>query len=558
MGASTIERMGRRVGPRPGVGEERPIISPLQAAAREWTKALGEDAVRTDAATLGRYARTTGVQPVPPLAVLYPRTVEQVQQIVCTAQSLQIPLYPISKGRNWGYGDAAPAADGQVIVDLGRMNRIVEVNTQLGYAVIEPGVTQGQLQQYLAEHKTGLWADATGAGLDASLVGNTLDRGFGHTRYGDHFLTCCGMEVVLGDGRVLRTGFGHYPNAKATHAYRYGVGPFLDGLFAQSNFGIVTRIGIWLMPAPEDFCAFFCLAPHDRDLSDLVDRLASLRMHGLIQSAVHIGNDLRVFSSRTRYPWHLTGGKTPLPADVRARLRREFSVGAWNVGGSICGPRSVVAAIRGEIARALGQYRPVFINDRRLKLAEGVVGWAGRLGLLRGLAARLESIKPVYNLLKGIPSDDPLRGACWRVRDPDPGKPVDPLDCHSGLLWASPVVPATGQSAAEVMSILEPIYARHGFEALVTFTLITERAMCCVTNVAFDRRIPEETAAAKACYDELMDALIATGYIPYRTSPAGMRKLTRQPSVFWEVARQIKQCLDPEGIISPGRYVPSE
>ena len=92
--------------------------------------------------------------------------------------------------------------------------------------------------------------DATGAGLDASLVGNTLDRGFGHTPYGDHSATACGMEIVLADGSVLNTGYSHIENAKAKYCYRYGIGPFLDGLFQQSNYGIVTKIGLWLMPEP--------------------------------------------------------------------------------------------------------------------------------------------------------------------------------------------------------------------------------------------------------------------------------------------------------------------
>jgi hypothetical protein len=45
------------------------------------------------------------------------------------------------------------------------------------------------------------------------------------------------MEVVLGTGEVLRTGFGQYPQARTTHLYPYGIGPYLDGLFTQSNFG---------------------------------------------------------------------------------------------------------------------------------------------------------------------------------------------------------------------------------------------------------------------------------------------------------------------------------
>ena len=57
------------------------------------------------------------------------------------------------------------------------------------------------------------------------------------------------MEIVLANGEVLRTGFGHFGTAKAANVYKYGVGPYIDGLFTQSNFGIVTKIGVWLMPS---------------------------------------------------------------------------------------------------------------------------------------------------------------------------------------------------------------------------------------------------------------------------------------------------------------------
>ena len=519
---------------------------------------VGPEHVRTDRSSLDHYARSTAPQGTRPLAIVAPDSTDQVCQTVQIARRHGLSLYPISKGKNWGYGDACAPTEGQVILDLGRMNRIIEVNRQLGYAVIEPGVTQGQLWEYLQQNDTGLWLDATGAGMEASLVGNTLDRGFGHTPYGDHFLNTCGMKIVLADGRVLDTGFGHFRNAKAHRVYRYGVGPFLDGLFAQSNYGIVTEIGLWLMPKPEAFCAFFFRVPRHDGLSDAIDRLAPLRLQGLIRSALHIGNDVRVMSARTRYPFDRAEGVTPLPAALRAELCHQYGIGAWNGAGAICGPRGSVRAIKRAVRAALRPYKLYFIDDRRLgvaRKAQRLMRWC-RPG--KRLGELLDVLEPVYGLLKGQPTDEPLRGAAWRVRDPEPDLPTDPLDVHAGLMWASPVLPNSGAAAAELMALLEPIYDKHGFEPLVTFTMITDRAMICVTNVAFDRRQPDETDRAAACYDQLLDVLIASGYIPYRTSPGGSAKLRRDPSVFWDVTGRIKQALDPRGVISPGRYVPPQ
>src|SRR5688572_23228 len=265
----------------------------LESALDEWRSALKPEAVSTAADVLDRYSRTTGIHSTRPLAILFPHSTEETVALVKVASHRRIPLHPISKGKNWGYGDATPPADGQVVVDFSRMNRILELNRDSAYVVVEPGVTQGQLARHLADTGSGLWMDATGAGPDASIVGNALDRGFGHTRYGDHFQTFCGLQIVLADGRVLDTGFGHFKEARARWVFRYGIGPFLDGMFSQSNFGIVTRMGLWLMPEPETFRAFFFSTPDDSRIADLVDRLSPLKKQALLPSAVHIANDLR-------------------------------------------------------------------------------------------------------------------------------------------------------------------------------------------------------------------------------------------------------------------------
>ena len=526
-------------------------------AVRQWVQLLSDQYVVTSASTIDQYARTTAPgEGTRCRAVLYPESTQQVQEIVKIAGAYGQPIYPISCGKNWGYGDACAPTDGQVIVDLKRMNRIVEVNTDLAYAVLEPGVTQGQLSAYLAKHQTGLWMDCTGAGLSASVVGNTLDRGIGHTPYGDHYLNTCGMEIVLSDGRVLNTGFGHYANAKASRVYRYGIGPVLDGLFSQSNLGIVTRIGLWLMPVPEYFCAFAFKSMRQEDLPDIVDRLRPLRVQGLLRSTIHIANDLRVFSSRARYPWDLAEGQTPLPEGVRHAMQIRYGVGAWNGLGAIYGTKRMVKSICKKLRAAMKPYRVVFIDDRRLALAhrlQSVLGWFGKG---HRLSETLETVKPVYGLLKGEPTDEPLAGTGWRVRGEDPPRAEDPLDHDAGLMWVSPVLPMSGVAVREVTGIADPIYQKHGFEPLVTFTMVTERAMLYISNLSFDKRDLDEMARANACYNELMDDLIRRGYIPYRTGIQGYSKLTNRPSVYWEVAKQLKEVLDPVGVISPKRYIP--
>ena len=69
----------------------------------------------------------------------------------------------------------------------------------------------------------------------------------------------CGMEVVLPNGELMRTGMGAMPGNRSWNLYKRGLGPTPDQLFMQSNFGIVTKMGVWLMPSPE--CYMPLLAP---------------------------------------------------------------------------------------------------------------------------------------------------------------------------------------------------------------------------------------------------------------------------------------------------------
>ena len=527
--------------------------STLSQAINTWRKLLGDANVKADRAAIDRYARTTLPHSHAPGAALLPESTEQVQEIVRIAAQFGVPLYPISRGRNWGYGDAAPPTDGPVIVDLQRMNRIVEVNETLAYAVIEPGVSQQQLYEHLQKHAPGLWMDSTGAGPDASIVGNMLDRGFGHTPCGDHFHNTCGLEIVLADTSVLHTGFGHFPGAHPTYCFPYGVGPVLDGIFSQSNLGIVTRAGIWLNRKPERLEVFLGSAPNPGDLADLIDRIRPLRLDGVLRSAVHVANDLRVMSSRIRQPH---GGKKAISSTERRTIQKQLGIGAWNLSSAAYGTRASVKAARRAVRKALHGYRVIPLNDSRLNLAKRVLPLLRSLGIARKTCDLLPVIEPAYDLLKGKPNNEFLRGVLWQVPDFKPGASLDPLDHHVGLIWVSPVAPAEGKHAQAIVDLLEPIYNQHGFDFLATFTFVTERSLCAVTNITFDRRNAEQTARASACYEACMHTILHAGYPPYRTGPGGYAKLHHDGDAFWKVAGQIKIALDPNCILSPSRYIP--
>jgi 4-cresol dehydrogenase (hydroxylating) len=146
-----------------------------------------------------------------PSAAVSPESTEQVQAIVRIANEYQIPLWTISTGRNLGYGGSAPAYSGSVVLDLKRMNRVIEVNDKTHYAVVEPGVSYFDLYRYIQERNLRVWIDPADPGW-GSVVGNALERGGGRTPMKDHWSAVCGLEVVLANGELLRTGMGGLPN----------------------------------------------------------------------------------------------------------------------------------------------------------------------------------------------------------------------------------------------------------------------------------------------------------------------------------------------------------
>jgi 4-cresol dehydrogenase (hydroxylating) len=183
-------------------------------------------------------------------AIVMPTTVDEVQAVVRVANERRIPLWTHSRGMNNGYGGPAPRLDGSVIVSLRNMDKVLEIDEELAYCVVEPGVRwfdplrrdQGRRPQ----------ADGLDPRSRLGRGGQQLPRERrDYLPQAQDMAAYCGMEVVLANGELLRTGMGAMPDNRSWHVYKRSLGPTLDQLFMQSNFGIVTKLGVWLMPWPE-------------------------------------------------------------------------------------------------------------------------------------------------------------------------------------------------------------------------------------------------------------------------------------------------------------------
>jgi 4-cresol dehydrogenase (hydroxylating) len=525
--------------------------SNFQTAVLQWQSAIGSANVTTNPADLSAAETATFKTAKKISAILRPGSREEVQKCVQIANGSRVPLYPVSTGKNWGYGSAAPPGDA-CLLELARLNRILDFNEELAYVTIEPGVTQKQLYDFLKAKGSQLWIDATGASPDCSLIGNTLERGFGHTPYGDHFAQVCSLEVVLANGNVIDTGFSRYAGAKAGSVYRWGLGPVLDGLFTQSNLGIVTRMTLWLMPAPEYFQAFYFRCDHDENLSRAIDAIRPLRLNGTLRSAMHIGNDYKVVSSIQQYPWEETGGSIPLTLEAMRPLREKLNCSAWNGSGGLYGTRAQVAEARRLVKQALrGEVTHLqFLDDRKLALA---TRFSGLYGAITGwnLKRTLELARPVYGLMQGIPTEFPLRSCYWRKRSIPVQLDVDRDGC--GLLWCSVIAPLAGAFATEISKIATSVLLEHGFEPLISLTLLTERTISCIASISYDREIAGEDEKAMGAYESLLKRFNSNGFFPYRLGIQSMDQM-ESGAAYNELLETLKLSLDANRILAPGRY----
>jgi 4-cresol dehydrogenase (hydroxylating) flavoprotein subunit len=520
---------------------------------------LGADAVVADADAIERSTRTC--LPFRRLAsvVVYPATAEQVQRVVTAAGRFDVPVWAVSTGKNWGYGEKTAVYEAGITMVLARMDRIVHVDEELGYAVIEPGVTYKQLNDHLKQTDSRLWADTAGSTQFASVMGNALDKGRGLTPMADHFGALCGMDVVLADGMLLETGGGPAGNSAVRHTYKWGVGPVLDGLFAQSNLGIVVKAGIWLMPAPEkfDFAAFEYKASPDR-LGAFIDDLRELVMARAIRSHPHLANDFAMMCILAQYPHDKLAGRRSLTEDAVATWRAQHGVARWTFGCGLYGSVEEVRYQKRMIRRVLRRYGIVqFIgaavrDDWYGRLVRAVAPLVNRL---MGKSPQFTDVMlPAINLFRGIPTDEFVRQAYFKSHRTKPDKDIDPARDGCGMVWIGPVVPFTSKHVMNALALTRRLFDKHEFDFFVEVIVESARSVIVLVGVFYDRQDPADAERARAWYHESRDAYVAHGYPPYRATSMSMPEVLDANPAAKAFLKAIKLAVDPGNLIAPGRY----
>jgi len=514
----------------------------LDAALEDWRRSLPPEAVLTGSELDPYHINCLSLDRVIP-AALRPTSEADVLQIVQIARRHKTRLYAFSTGHNWGYGTALPVADNCVLVDLSRMNRILSMDPDLGLVTLEPGVTQKQLYDYLAERGLDFFVPTTGAGPTASVLANALERGFGMTPIEDHFAAVTSLRAVLANGTVYQPYMSGIGATTADGVYKWGLGPYLDGLFTQSNFGIVTSAQIALVRRPEHTEVFLFTQQRGTTLAAMVDACREMMA------------DLRGPLGGVKFLNRKQVENTFGVAKVGPGFPEDYD---WAAVGVLHGTRAMVPALRKGVRRGLqAQVSALrFVNDEKIV-------WLRRLGSLapgslkRSLLDAAARVEQVMHIMHGNPRGLELRLAYRYVPLPK-AQPWDPVRDGVGIFWYAPVLPLKGEIITRLCDMAVATLGKYGFDQTISFTTLSERCAIGVVPIIYRKTEAEETKKAHECFHTLWREGEALGCPPYRINIAAMPELSDPArSVYFQMVQALKSALDPDDILSPGRYGPS-
>lgn len=450
-----------------------------------------------------------------------PTSREQVQLLVKLAHSHNFSLYPISRGRNLGYGFNFPCNQEQVVIDLAYFKQIGDYDAELGEVRIETGVTQEQLYLFLQDKP--YLMDSTGAGPLASVLGNALDGGIGYSPYGAKRYAIFDLEVVLANGEIIYTG------------HPFAIGPSLTPLFVQGNFGIVLSGKLRLFPQPECLLGLIIQVKAKETLPEVLAGLKSLKINGEVKNIIHFANPMRVFMSSVSL-------ENPRYASLLAKdLISETDIPSqdyWTGFGALMGDRDLIKVYRRKIYKTIGKLAKITLMDE------------GKVRLLRrfiapfspGLEDKLAGVEQLIKLQSGYPIAKPWDNVRWRYQSIE----------ATGIIWVGVLIPNKSEVINNFYRELEIIFNEAKLELPVTLSLFEPQSLVGIITIFYSRLEQESQQKAHNVYGEVLKMVARQGLSLYRQ--AILPEYTGIPPEKLAFLQQIKAGVDSQGIIAPGKY----
>lgn len=492
-----------------------------------------------------------------------------VANSVAHDKNLRFSIYPISTGNNWGYGTSQPASTDKniIILDLGELTEISFFDEELGLVTIEPGVTQQQLSDYLTDLNQNYMVPVTGAGPECSILSNALERGYGITPYTDHFGAVTSVHGYWANGLPYESAINELDESKellVDKTFKWGVGPYLDGLFTQSNFGIVSKITIRLAKIKPAFTSFFIQINDDSLLEDIVPLVRRvLQEYEGIVGSINLMDQRRILSMFSKNPNGNEQHKVMSSSDIATLSKNKAP--AWTVVGSIYGTKAVVKAVKKEINNIFKQLpsKRVFSNSPTIKIVNKIISWipqdfVNRTNTLSTIASQLDSFNKGKEIMLGKPNKVALKLAYWRHSDFESinKEKLSPGKDGCGLLWYAPLVSMKADKVREFVEFVRETCPKFNIEPFITFTNLRHDCIDSTIPIVFDLSNQKAVEDAHNCLKSLVLNGLKKGFVPYRLNIDQQQWLLDKDTGFWKTVNTLKQSIDGNNILSPGRYNP--
>lgn len=322
---------------------------------------------------------------------------------------------------------------------------------------------------------------------------------------GFHHENIAGMEVVLANGDVVRTGQFAKSDSSVAHLTKLTFGPTIDGLFLQSNLGIVTKMGIYLTTQPQAYKACMFHMPEMEDIATITDLFGHLKRNGTIPYLSYvfsIGEWLSFYKRREEW-WD---GEGPIPDWRLKEIQKELGTGFWGVRFGLYGPTRLVEAQYAEVEKAVARIAPTGTLEGTMYAAEGegTVLDATTVDLSHG------------GMFVGVPSMFSLPLVNYYNRKPDS------VGAHGAY---SPIIPLDGKVMLEWVKAARAVYESHGFDMCCDY-FMHDRYAVFVCMLPFDKTDPEQRKATDEIFHGLVEAGTKLGFAKYRTHISHMGELS--------------------------------
>ncbi|KXI28519.1 FAD-binding oxidoreductase [Paraglaciecola hydrolytica] len=491
-----------------------------------------------------------------------------IGKLLTLANRYSFCIYPISSGKNWGYGSFQfqSSSKPKVVLDLSKLKKITSTDKKLGLITLQPGVTQQDLYEFLSKNNWPYMTPVTGAGPSCSIVSNALERGYGITPRTDHFAAVNALKAYIPHPEHCETRYESAISALDSSkedfidkTFKWGLGPYLDGIFSQSNLGIVSEMTIRLAPLPKNFCSFYIKVPNHSNFPNAIELIRDTlqQFEGTVGS-INLMDRRRLVSMTSKNPNGPATHATMTEQQV-LQLAKSNQLPEWMIVGSIYGDSKIVQATKKFILKRANNLGTVYFSDSLLmKFVNRVLSLPlPQIEILTTLREQMKSLQEGTDIMLGKPNQIALPLAYWRNPRVFPDKSIllNPAKDGCGLLWYAPLIPMKTASLENFIQFVRTICPKYQIEPLITFTNLRHDCIDATVPIVFNLEDKDACDAAHSCLNELINAGLEFGFVPYRLNTGQQQKMDFKP-VFWQTVKLIKESLDPNNILHPGRYSP--